>query len=185
MSHNISITMQLDENDYLTYQLYNASKTQRVREGRIRAWIATTAIFLGMAYLFYVSDNQALMIYFLVLSLITLVFYPLYSRWRYKKHYAKHIREVYKNRFNQACTLEISDDLIVAKDSGSETRINTSEIEVVNEIEGFYFLKLKTGTSLIIAKAKANDPAQIVEAMKSLLANKAIKHNVELNWKWQ
>jgi hypothetical protein len=42
--------MGLDENDYLTFQLYAASKSPRVRKTRIVSWISATITFASLAY---------------------------------------------------------------------------------------------------------------------------------------
>jgi hypothetical protein len=179
--------MTLDENDYLTFQLYTASKTPRIRNTRIRSWIVTTVAFLSLAYAFFVSNNGFLGYYFLIAAVLSLVLYRRYSGWRYKRHYRRHIQDTYKNRFGEECILEITEDAIFTKDKTGETRINTTEIEEINEITDFYFIKTKSGTSLIISKLKT-DPAEldrIKSELKALAGNKGVKHNVELDWKWR
>jgi hypothetical protein len=179
--------MTLDENDYLTYQLYTASRTPRIKKARIRGWIFTTVTFLCLTYLFFESYNDFLGYYFLVASGLSLTLYPIYSRWRYKRHYKKHIQDTYKNRFGEECALEISDDVIVTRDKTGEGKINTTEIEEINEIKDFYFVKVKTGVSLIISKLKTEtkDLEAIEKSLKELADKKGIKWNAELDWKWR
>jgi hypothetical protein len=179
--------MTLDENDYLIHQLYTASKTPRIKRARIRGWILTTVAFLSMTYLFFENGNDLLGFYFLFASLLSLVLYPFYSRWRYKRHYKRFIADTYKNRFGEECTLEINEDVILTKDRTGEAKINSSEIEEISEIRDFYFLRLRTGGSLIISKVKtdAQELVKLQEGLKVLADKKGIKHNVELNWKWR
>jgi hypothetical protein len=177
--------MTLDENDFLTYQLYTASKSPRVKKGRIRGWILTTVTFGCAAYLFYTSNNEFLGNYFLGASGLSLTLYPLYSRWRYKKHYKKHVQDTLKNRFGVECAIQINEDTISTKDKTGEAMMNLSEIEEVNEIRDFFFIKMKTGESLIISKIKSGDPQDVVNEIKSLVERKGIKHNIELDWKWR
>lgn len=176
--------MTLDENDYLTHQLYTASKTPRVRNSRIRGWIFTTITFLCLTYILYDNDNSFLSIYFLILSILSALFYPLYSRWRYKRHYLRYIQDTYRNRFGEDCTIEINEDHILTHDKTGNSTINTSEIEQINEIKDFYFIKMKAGVSIIISKAKSDNLAGIEKAIK-LLVSKGIKHTIELDWKWK
>jgi len=179
--------MTLDKNDYLTYQLYTASKTPRIRKARIKGWVLTTVTFLCLTYLFFENDNEFLGYYFLVVSLLSLALYPFYSRWRYKMHYKKYIKDTYKNRFGEECALEISNDVIVTRDKTGEAKINTTEIEEINEIKDFYFVRVKTGVSLIISKVKTdvNDLEVIETRLRELADKKGIKWNVELDWKWR
>ncbi|MBI3220539.1 MAG: YcxB family protein [Bacteroidetes bacterium] len=177
--------MTLNEDDYLTFQLYTASKTPRVKKARIRSWILTTITFLCLAYLFYHSDNDFLTIYFLVIAGLSLTLFPFYTRWRYKRHYLKYIRDTYKTRFGEKCELEFTPDAIVTKDKSGEVKINKSEINEINEIKDFYFLKTSSGMALIISKSKTEDIEKIKSEIKSLVETGGVKHNIELDWKWR
>jgi hypothetical protein len=177
------MTTTLDENDYLTFQLYTASKTPRVKKARIRSWILTTVLFLCLAYLFYTSDNSFVGNLFLVYAGISAAFFPLFTRWRYKKHYLKYIRDTYKKSFNEPCEIEFNSDNVVIKDRTGELKVNKSEIAEINEIESYYFLKSNTGLTLILSKSKV-DIDTINNQISAMVANGA-RHNIELNWKWK
>ncbi|HPH45444.1 MAG TPA: hypothetical protein PKU83_00450 [Chryseolinea sp.] len=140
-----------------------------------------------MTYLFFENSNDFLGYYFLVASILSLTLYPLYSRWRYKRHYKRYIADTYKNRFGEECKLEINEDFIVTKDKTGEGKINTTEVEEINEIKDFYFVKMRIGVSLIISKVKtdASELEILVKGLKELVDKKGVKHNVELNWKWR
>jgi hypothetical protein len=177
--------MTLDENDFLAHQLYTASKSPRVQKGRRRRWIFTTVSLVAMSFIFFESYKDVLGYYFLVLSVLSLFFYPMYSRWYYKRHYRNYIRDEYKNRFGREVTLEINDDVILATDNTSESKIDTSEVEAINEIKDYYFVKLTSGVSVIISKTKEKDIDKITTALKSLAEKRGIKFNEELDWKWK
>jgi hypothetical protein len=177
--------MTLDENDYLTFQLFTASKTPRIKNGRIRSWILSIILLLSLAFLFYESNNDALAVYFLILSGVAAIFYPMYSRWRYKSHYLKFIRDTFKNRFGESCELIMEGDTIITKDRSGEFKMNKSEIEEINEIKDYYFLKTRTGASLIISKRKSGELERLGHQIKSLVDNYGVKHNVELDWRWR
>jgi len=179
--------MTLDENDYLTFQLYTASKTPRVRNTRIRSWIVTTVVFLSLTYFSFENNNGFLGYYFLIASVLSLVLYRRYSGWRYKRHYRRYIQDTYKNRFGEECAIEFTADAIVTKDKTGEVKINTTEIEEINEIKDFYFVKAKSGVSLIISKLKTDtaDLERIESELKALVDKRGLKHNVELDWKWR
>jgi hypothetical protein len=177
--------MTLDENDFLTFQLYTASKTPRIKKARIRQWILTSVTFFGLAYLFHNGGNAFLGNYFLVFGGLSLVFYPFYSRWKYKNHYRKYIRENYKNRFGQESSLAFEGDSIVTKDASGEVKVNVSEIEEVHEIKDYFFLKSRMGGTLIISKAESDDIREITNSIKSMVETCGVKHSVELDWKWR
>ena len=175
----------LDENDYLIFQLYTASKNPEVKRTRIRNWILNTVTFACLAYLFYYSNNDFLGHYFSICTGLSLSLFPFYSRWRYKRHYLKHIRNNYQNRFGEKSELEFNNDTIVTKDKSGEIIIYKSEIEEINEIKDYYFIKTRTGSTLIISKLKTDDIEKIKNEIKSMVETREIKHNIELDWKWR
>jgi hypothetical protein len=178
-------TVSLDEEDYLAYQLYATSTNSRMRKARVRNWILMSASCFGLAYLFYESNSNALAIYFLIMTLVLGVFYPKYSTWYYKRHFTKHNREVYKNRFGTKCEIQFTDEAIFCQDQTSETKISTSDIEQVNEIGSHYFLKLKSGPSLIIPKAKTLEIDLVKSEILLLTKKLQVPLNVDLNWRWR
>jgi hypothetical protein len=98
--------------------------------------------FSALTYLFYQSDNRMPAYYFLAASVLFLVFYPFCSRWRYKRHYQKFIRENYKNRFNEPAIIELTDEDVLNRDKTGGSKVNASETEEINETGSHLFLKL-------------------------------------------
>jgi hypothetical protein len=177
--------MIMEENDFLTFQLYTASKTPRIKRGRAKSWALTTFVFICLSFLFFESHGPFLGYYFLVLSISSLILYPFYSRWKYRRHYLKYIRDTYKNKFGESFELEFARDTIRTKDRTGEIRINKSEIEEINEIKDFYFLRARTGTTLIISKNKLDDIGKIKNEIMAMIEDQGVRYNVELDWKWR
>ncbi len=73
----------------------------------------------------------------------------------------------------------------MTKDKSGEVKFNKSEIEEVNEIKDFYFIKTRTGMTLIISKAKTDDIEKIKNEIKSMIETHGLKHNIDLDWKWR
>lgn len=177
--------MNMDENDFLTFQLYTASKSSRVRRSRLRGWALTTFVFLCLAYLFYSSGNEFLAIYFLVFAGLSATLYPLYSRWRYRRHYLKYIKETYKSKLGETYELEFERDTIRTRDRTGEMRINKSEIEEINEIKDFYFLKAPNRVDFDNFKSKSDDIDKIRNEVMSMAEGHGVKYSVELDWEWR
>jgi hypothetical protein len=61
-----------------------------------------------------------------------------------KKHYVKHyqgfIKENYKERLGRIETLEFSNEFILAKDNGSESKVLTTELKEICEIPTTIFV---------------------------------------------
>jgi len=116
---------------------------------------------------------------------MSLALYPLYSRWRYKRHYLKFIRDTYKNRFGEKSDLEFTADTIEVKSKTGEVKINKSEISEINEIRDYYFIRAKSGETIIVSKTKSDNLQKIKDEINVMVATLGIKQNIELNWKWR
>ena len=175
----------LDESDYLEHQLYVASKSDRVKKQRIKSWLIVTLAFLSLCFLFYTTENNFMMYYFGGFCILTLLFYPIYLRRRYKKHYEKYIEDTYKNRFNKPNKIIFDETSINCFDISGETKINLTIIEEIIETSRYIYLKIKTGGNLIIPKLKVENIAMVQTNLISLANKLKINYNKELEWKWK
>lgn len=180
----MTLTYSLTENDFLQHQLYTASKNKRIRNQRIRTWLLVTVGCLMLSYIMY-ANNPFGYYYFLSFSGLTLVFYPLYQKYQYKRHYRKFIQENYKLRFGETCTLVFSDDTVDITSPSTEIKINYSGLEAVNEIGQYFFLKLKTGGDIIITKAGIDNLQEFRQKLAEIKEKYHLTESVDLNWKWK
>jgi len=176
----MKFTYNLEKEDFLTYQLFTSSQSLRIRKKRRRDWLLLTLGSLLLSGYFFYQQIEAMSIYFMITAVIFALFYNRYFNWRYKKHYSTFIDENYKNRFGLESQIEFVDDFVIVKDKTGEGKIKIEEIEKVDNLENHIFIKVSTGTSLIITKQKIDNSALITEWMKS----KSVSVNDYKNWKW-
>jgi hypothetical protein len=143
-----------------------------------------TLSFLVLGMLFHKSNNEIMRNYFLIIGVITLIFFPFYQRWQYKKHYLKHIRDNYKNKFVIETIIEFDKDFIKTSDKNSEGKIKINEIDEINEISGHIFIKIKPGDSLIIPKDKIQ-VEKFYQQLYPIIEKLKINWNKDLEWKWK
>ena len=175
----------LNENDFLQHQLYTASKTERIKMQRRKSWWFVTLTFFILSLLFLKKDEKVTFYSFLIVGFITLIFYPFYLRNHYRSHYQKFIKDTYKNRFGENAKIEFLENEFLTNDSNSETRLKYSAFEEFNEIENYFFLKLKTGGSLIIPKLKVENLKVLKVELNNIAEKHNVKQNIELDWKWK
>jgi hypothetical protein len=181
----MTLKYSLDLNDYLQFQLYTASKSKRIKNKRLKSLLIVMGMFLMLAVLFFQKDETVLMYYFIGCSVLSLIFYPLYLRNHYKKHYQRFIAENYKFRFNEECVITFNENTIETIDRTGESKINVSEIEEIAEVNNYIYLKMKTGGALIVCKDKVENPHKVREFFKTLTQSLKINYDTELNWKWK
>jgi hypothetical protein len=175
------LEFKIDEQDFLDYQLFAASKSVRISKRKRDGWIVMTVGPIFVAISFYFTQNIAMVVFFGIAAIICGIFYPKYFNWRYKKHYKTYIKENYPKRFGQIETLEINNDNIFFKDKTGEGKINLSEFECVDETSNHFFVKVSTGVSLIIPKKGLNNNDEIRKKFNDL----ELTVNDETNWRWK
>ena len=157
----MKLEYKIDEQDFLDFQLFTASQSDRIRRKMLNGWIFLTLGFGLVAVYFFLKYNILFTIHFGLSSIVCGLFYPKCFRCRYKKHYKNHIRENYANRFDESEYIEINNETIFCKDKSGEGSINISQIEKVDETVKHFFVKIKTGMSLIIPKLKIQNPDDV------------------------
>lgn len=174
----------LDKHDFLRYQLYTASYSSRMKRQRIREWVLITLAFVCIAFL--LSENKSLLLtyIFLIIAAANFLFYPLISRYIYRNIYKNNIAEHYTKRENQPIDMEITDDHLILRDPTGDIRLKLNQIIKVFEIKDNLFIRVKTGSTIIIPRRM-----QDYEKFKTELQNQTKEVDVEwvkdIHWKWR
>lgn len=176
--------IKLDKEDFLRHQLFTASKSKRIRNTRIKSWILVTISFLVLGLATRQNIDGFISNYFIGVSIFTLITYPFYQRWRYRKHYEKHINENYTNRFGVESELRFEDGYIVNVAENEEGKIKITEIQEINEIVDNLFIKIKTGGSVIVP-SKLPEYEMLKKQLADLVEPLGIVWNTQLDWKWK
>lgn len=142
----------LDDNDFLVYQLYTASKSKNIKNQRRRTFLILVAVFVVMFYSIY--STQETPSYYVLIFFLLLIVYRLYDSSRYKNHYKKFINDNYKERFGLMCTLNFAENQIIEYSKIGESKINYDSLAEINEIQDYYFLKLITSQASLFPKKK-------------------------------
>ena len=129
-----------------------------------------------MKFLFY---------YFLIFTLVTIMFYPKYARFKHRNHYKNHIEEIYKNKIGKISKFMIGEVNIEIQDSVSNGKISISGIENIVNIGSHVFVKLKSGESIIFPKDEINEWTKLKQYIKELCDKNGIDYICEMNWKWK
>ena len=174
-----------DENDFLTHQLFVASKSDRIRKKRRNSRIIGPLIYLALG-LFYIFENLIILAVILFLLAVLWYFiYPLWERRYYIRHYRDFIRENYKERIGKTGTLEIKDEFLLGKSGGSESRVLTSELEEIDEIPTLILIRLKGGQSFLLPKDKIPNIDGVKARLKELASFVKINYNTDDKWEWK
>jgi hypothetical protein len=181
----LKIEFWLEAEDYLNYELFTVSKSERFRKKRMRSRIILPTMFGLLALVALNNADIALAIIFGILGLTWLLFYPAYEGRSYRKHYKKHIDEFYRNRFGKFATVEFDKESMFIKDEGSETKIQLTEISDINEIGSSIYINIKTGGALIIPKGRVKNLPELITRLKEIAAKLHVEYMLHEAWEWR
>jgi hypothetical protein len=181
----MTFELKIDENDYLTYQHFVASKSESVKKKRKRNKIIMPILYFVLGATGFYQNNLLMGILFSVFAVLWFFIYPLWERKNYIKHYKNFIRENYKDAFGKSAILEISDKTIFIKDELSEAKVSTSEIQEIYEIPTTIFIKMKAGKTLILPKDKIASIQELKLELTKLANFLKISYVSDENWIWR
>lgn len=181
----MTIEYKIDENDFLNYQLYVASKSERIKKKRLRSKVIVSLIYVAFGLLFFFEDKHLLTILFFIIGFFWFFLYPLWEKKHYIKHYKGFIKENYQERLDRTATLELNNEVIIAKENGSESKVLTTELEEIAEIPSTIFIKLKGGQSFILPKSKIANIDNVRARLKELANYLKITYSIDEKWEWK
>ena len=181
----MNYTYKLEEEDYHTHLLFTISKSSSAIKTRARIRLLMSISLLLFAFISYGNNSGGQTIYFFILAVLSFFLMPFYTRWSYKKTYLKHVRNYYKDRMSEPTTLNFQIDSISISDSQGESTIHYTELYEINELADYYFLKLKSGQSVIIPKKQIENQTELLNTLKKVSTTHSILWNDEKNWIWK
>ncbi len=181
----MTIKYKVQEEDFLTHQLFVASQSEKIRKKRFRGKLFLSIVYLLFGFFQMYEGNSTMATVFFVLAIGWFFLYPLWEKGYYKKNYQKAVRAHYWEQFDKTTTLEITPHYLKASDEGAESKIEINELAIINEIPTLILIEVKSGQSLVVPKYNV----QNLEAFKSELKQIASKNNLEYNfyenWVWK
>jgi len=174
----------LNTNDFLQYQLFTASKSKRIQNQKRKSIIIISLSLLVLFAILFDSNNYNRNILLVIVVTASLLFYPRYLKRHYYSHYKKFVEDTTKNKTDRLASLSFREFHIETSDETGESKINYTNLEEINEIKDYIFLKLKTGESIIFPKNKIDNFEKLKEELSKITNAYNLKTTVELNWKW-
>ncbi|MCB9195098.1 MAG: YcxB family protein [Flavobacteriales bacterium] len=183
----MEINYHIKEIDYLTHQLYNASRNKRLKKKRNFIWLVIPFIYGGFGYMAYFHLKQPnLGKGFMILGSFWLVTYPFYSRWNYKRQYRNHIKDNLKAKIDQKVTLIESPSHIIIKDQqDNQSKIAYESLKEIVELPQHFLILLNTNSAIILPKDEFKDIKELQLFLGRMVKNHKVKFSKELNWKWR
>ena len=189
----MTIQYSIDEDDYLTFQLFTASRSAVIRKRRFRTKILFPALYIIFGAVLLAEQKTGMSIAFFGLALVWYFLYPIRDRRIYRMNYLNYIRQNLKDAFGNQATIRFEKQYIVTKDQIGETKFPLADLEEVAEIPSAIYIKLKSGQTLILPKEKldftpnsnSGNTAELTARLKEITAQLNVNYYNASNWRWK
>jgi hypothetical protein len=181
----VTITFVADLDDYLTHQLFIASKSPSITAKRKRNKYVVAILFLLAGLTFFATQNMAIGAALACIGIAWFFFYPRWEAKQFVKQIQAMLADSLKTPANSQTTLILERESIHASDEKHSTRIETKNITHIVEIPKLILLRFKDGTSFLVPKSKIENPDDFENGLHELARHLDIKYNEERNWKWK
>lgn len=181
----MTLSYQLNENDFLQHQLFVASQSASLKKRRKSSLVVLIFCLVILGLLFYLMEDNLVAIMCLVLAAVTFFFFPSFQGKQLYKAYKRSVNENYNKRFGRQMKVAFTDDTIVYHDSNSEAKILLTTISKINELKDIFILEMSTGGGLIIPKQQLENVVNVRQLLQDISQKLSVPFVSELNWKWK
>jgi hypothetical protein len=175
----------LNKVDFLEYQLFAASKSDRIIKSRKNSRIRLPIVYFILGLLLFILSDLIFALIFIGVGVAWYLLQPSFMKNRYIRHFEKYIDENYKNRLGKLVALVFEDEYILASDYIGEGKLKIKEIAEINEIKDYIFLKFTSGESLIVPKNRISNLNELNSVLSKIIAELRIKQDIDLDWNWK
>ena len=113
----------LEKIDFLKYQLFAASKSERIIKSRKKSRIRVPIIYFILGLFLFALADLIFAIIFIGVGVAWYFLHPYFMKKRYVRHFEKYIDENYQNRFGKSVTLDFDGEYIITTDYLGESRL--------------------------------------------------------------
>lgn len=169
----------LTKSDYLSYQLFQASQSRRLRKIKLLTWFLIPILYIVIGITGLVN-----LIISISGSILWLVIFPYLSRWAIKNNYSKLIDEQLGTTIDRTSKINLENSQIILSDETIDRKINTSEVSDIAETKNHVFIYLQRGISIILPKDQI-ETKLLYLFLSDLEKQTNINKKEMLYWKWR
>lgn len=182
---SMKIQYTISEADYLTHQLYIASKSAIIKQRRQRAKFLYPFLYAAIGSFFLFQQKTALGISFMVLAVLWFLVYPIWERGYYLRHYKSFVKENMKSILDRNYTIEFLQNHFLSASDSSESKVNYSEIEGFAEVPTTFLIQIKGGKAIVFGKDQLSNPTELRSMFKGLSSRLKVPFFEDLDWQWK
>ena len=175
----------LELDDCQTHLLYTISRSSSDIKTRAKIRLMMTIFLFILAIISFGNKSTGQGLYLCTLSILVYAIMPKYTSWSYKKTYLKQVKKYYHDRISEPTSFQILGNSFHIADSHGESTLLASDIEQINELANYCFIKTKSGQSIILPLHSIDSSEDLILELTSFADEAEITWNDEVNWIWK
>lgn len=181
----VEFKYQIFKEDFLTYQLFARSKSEKSKKIRWRRRIEPPVFSIIVSILVGSVTGFVATVFFNALGLGWYFLYPVFENRHFTRDFNSNVKKRYAHRFGETSYIRIDDKFIHTEDIIGKTNIPLSEIAEFNEIQDYFYITLQSGMSFIIPKKRLPNFNEQYEQLLEIAKKNKIEHHIDLEWDWR
>ena len=181
----MKLNYQLTEEDYLQFCLFAASQNLTLRDAKRRILFLLILMFsLGSVWIYF-RHHSLFFITFSVTGILYCIFYYFYGyRSVFKRVYKKNVKRLFKEKIGLEFSVVSDNELITILSNQTKLEINLANVDFIEEIADYYFIKLKTSDRIIIPKRIFKNGTNSEASLRNFANQNNITIKQLLDWKF-
>ena len=164
----MTLDFELNSKDYIDFNVYNLDNSATVKKSLLAARVLLSVIILIVGLSVVKRGNVIGYIYFAVIWLLIMVFFPNGFRLRVKRRLEKILNEGNNAYFLGPWSIKLLEDGIVTINTFSESKTKWEGVEKIIEAEEHIFIYVGIASAFIIPKRAFLDNKDIDEFLTTL-----------------
>lgn len=181
----MKLNYQLTEEDYLQFCLFAASQNLTLRDAKRRTLFLLILIFSLVSVWIYFRFHSLFFITFSATGILYCIFYYFYGyRSVFKRAYKKNVKRLFKEKIGMEFSVVSDNELITILSNQTKLEINLTNVDFIEEIADYYFIKLKTSDRIIIPKRIFENGTNSEASLRNFANQNNITIKQLLDWKF-
>ena len=181
----MKLNYQLTEEDYLQFCLFAESKNLTLRDAKRRILFLLILMFSLGSFWVYFRLRPLFFITFSVTGILYCIFYYFYGyRSVFKRAYKKNVKRLFKEKIGLEFSVVSDNELITISSNQTKLEINLANVDFIEEIADYYFIKLKTSDRIIIPKRIFENGTNSEASLRNFAKQNNITIKQLLDWKF-
>ena len=146
----MKLTYQLTQSDLVKFNEYHSAHSAFDKKCRRKYRIFFPIIYLTFSIIFFLFSDYPSTIIFIAFAILWFVFYPLWQKKRYRKHFEKHVAETVGDSLKEPMVVELQDEGIHISDYSGQSLYKYSAVGQIVENESCTYIYFGKGIALIL-----------------------------------